>query len=127
MIERINYECLPTIVGPYVHASKYNNTLFVSGLTAYGTDAQQLDLMQQCEEVLSQINRILEQEKRSKSDLIKLTIFMRNISLLPSVREQLFKFYEGYLPACSLVEVSNLIHPDLQIEIEVIVALKTGI
>ncbi|MCR9920406.1 RidA family protein, partial [Vibrio parahaemolyticus] len=27
------------------------------------------------------------------------------------------------LPACSLVEVSKLIHPDLQIEIEAVVAL----
>ncbi|AJQ96872.1 RidA family protein [Gynuella sunshinyii] len=127
MTERINYECLPVITGPYVHATKYNKTLFVSGLTAYGTDAQNLDLIRQCEEILSQLNRILEQEKRSKNDLVKLTIFVRDISLLASIREQLFKFYEGYLPACSLVEVSSLVHPDLQIEIEAIVALESSV
>ncbi|EEX32197.1 hypothetical protein VIC_003296 [Vibrio coralliilyticus ATCC BAA-450] len=49
---------------------------------------------------------------------------MTDISLLPSIREQLFTFYEGQLPACSLVEVSKLIHPDLKIEIEATVALS---
>lgn len=43
--------------------------------------------------------------------------------MLAMIRKQLFDFYEGYLPACSLVEVSRLIHPDLHIEIEAVVAL----
>ena len=40
MVERINYKNLPTIVGPYGHATKHANTLYVSGLTAMGSDAQ---------------------------------------------------------------------------------------
>ncbi|WP_059122353.1 RidA family protein [Vibrio sp. MEBiC08052] len=123
MVERINYEGLPQIAGPYVHATKHNKTLYISGLTAYGTNAQSSDLVAQSTEILGQIVAILEFEQRSKSDLIKLTIFVRDISLLASIREQLFQFYDGCLPACSLVEVSKLIHPDLQIEVEAVVAL----
>lgn len=123
MVERINYEGLPQIAGPYVHATKHHKTLYISGLTAYGTVAQSSDLVEQSTEILGQLAAILECEQRSKSDLIKLTIFVRDIGLLASIREQLFQFYDGYLPACSLVEVSKLIHPDLQIEIEAIVAL----
>ncbi len=123
MVERKNYRALPQIAGPYVHATKHNKTLYISGLTAYGTDAQSAGLVAQTAEILSQIAIILESEQRSKSDLIKLTIFVRDIGLLASVREQLFQFYEGNLPACSLVEISKLIHPDLQIEIEAIVGL----
>ncbi len=123
MVERISYEGLPQIAGPYVHATKHAQTLFISGLTAYGTEAQSSDLITQSNEILSQISRILEYENRSKSDLIKLTIFVKDITSLGSIREQLFDFYDGNLPACSLVEISKLIHPELQIEIEATVAL----
>lgn len=39
-VERKNYEKLAPPVGPYSHAVKYGNTLYLSGLTAYGTEAQ---------------------------------------------------------------------------------------
>jgi len=123
MVERVNYEGLPQIAGPYVHATKHNQTLYISGLTAYGTDAQSEDLITQSSEILGQISQILNHEKRNKSDLVKLTIFVKDIGLLADIRDQLFKFYDGNLPACSLVEISKLIHPDLHIEIEAVVAL----
>ena len=123
VVERITYERLPQIVGPYVHATKYNKTLYVSGLTAFGTSAQAFGFKEQTKEILEQISEILRVEKRLKSDLVKLTVFVRDMSMLGSLRELLFEFYKGDLPACSLVEVSKLIHADLQIEIEAIVAL----
>lgn len=124
MVQRINYECLPSAAGPYVHATKHNDTLYVSGLTAFGTPAQAENLMTQCQEVLVQLGAILEQEKRSRSDLIKLTVFVRDISKLRHIRELLSDFYQGYLPACSLVEVSHLFESELQIEIEATIALQ---
>lgn len=123
MVERISYEKLPQIAGPYVHATKHNKTLYISGLTAYGTDAQAFGLIEQTKEILGQISEVLRVEKRAKSDLVKLTIFVRDMSMLGNIRELLFDFSEGNLPACSLVEVSKLIHADLQVEIEAIVAL----
>ncbi|HCG8170011.1 TPA: RidA family protein [Vibrio parahaemolyticus] len=123
MVERVTYESLPQISGPYVHATKHNKTLYISGLTAYGTDAQFLSLIEQTKEILGQVAKVLRAEDCAKSNLVKLTIFVRDISKLASIRELLFHFYEDHLPACSLVEVSELIHPDLQIEIEAVVAL----
>ncbi|THB75037.1 MAG: RidA family protein, partial [Desulfobulbaceae bacterium] len=52
------------------------------------------------------------------------TIFVKEIEKLTTIREQLFTFYEGNLPACSLVEISNLILPELRIEIEATLALQ---
>ena len=123
MVERINYKGLPSIAGPYVHATKHNGTLYVSGLTAYSTDSQTQGTREQTREVLGQISEILKHEKRSISDLIKLTVFICDMSELGSIRELLFSFYGEHLPACSLVEVSRLIHSDLRIEIEATVAL----
>lgn len=123
MLERVTYPNLPTISGPYVHAVKHHASLYVSGLTAFGTDSQTDELGAQALNILSQIEAILVVENCSKADLIKLTIFVVDISQLGTIRELLFDFYEGYLPACSLVEVSQLIHSDLKIEIECLVAL----
>ncbi|KII75771.1 RidA family protein [Vibrio renipiscarius] len=125
MVQRINYESLPEVPGPYVHAAKHNDTLYVSGLTAFGTPAQSGTLLEQSQEVLAQLNTILMHEKRSRSDLIKLTIFVRDISKQRSVRDLLADFHQGYLPACSLVEVSHLFDSDLLIEIEATIALQS--
>ncbi|WP_072055700.1 RidA family protein [Aliivibrio fischeri] len=126
MVKRVTYEHLPQIAGPYVHATKHNRTLYVSGLTAYGTHCQAQDFEAQTNIILKQISEILKVEKRNVSDLVKLTIFVKDITKLPAIRTMLFEFYGKYLPSCSLVEVSNLIHSELEIEIEAIVALESS-
>lgn len=125
MVKRVNYEHLPQISGPYVHATKHDKTLYVSGLTAFGTSAQTQGFEAQTDIIVKQISEILKVEGRSVSDLAKLTIFVKDIRKLSTIRSMLFDFYGKYLPACSLVEVSNLIHPELLVEIEAIVALKS--
>lgn len=65
MVERINYQELPQIAGPYVHAAKHNETLYISGLTAYGTDAQCSDMLAQSDVILEQISAILHREHRT--------------------------------------------------------------
>lgn len=124
MVKRITYPDLPEITGPYVHATKHCDTLYISGLTAFGTPHQSSDFQAQTRCVLEQITRLLEHEGLDASDLLKLTIFVTDIKQLSEVRAQLFAFYGEALPACSLVEVSRLIQSDLMIEIECIAALR---
>ncbi|MFA1645203.1 MAG: RidA family protein, partial [Enterobacteriaceae bacterium] len=38
---RKNYPELGEVKAPYVHSVKHGNTLYISGLTAFGTAAQQ--------------------------------------------------------------------------------------
>ncbi len=40
MLQRFNSETLTPPVSPYVHAVRHHNTLYLSGLTAFGTEAQ---------------------------------------------------------------------------------------
>ncbi|USD21215.1 RidA family protein [Microbulbifer variabilis] len=123
MLKKREYPFLPSQKGPYVHSVIHENTLYISGLTAQETTSQKKEFLDQAQEVLSQIDNILEYEGRNKSDLIKLTIFIKDIEQTSNLRKALFQFYDGNLPACSLVEVSNLIHPDLKLEIEAIAAM----
>ncbi|MEX0448074.1 RidA family protein [Xenorhabdus sp. SGI246] len=74
MVTRINYANLPQVKGPYVHATRHHNLLYISDLTALGTASQDHDVESQTLAILQQITPIFEQEKCQKSDLIKLTM-----------------------------------------------------
>ncbi|MCX4029046.1 RidA family protein [Spartinivicinus marinus] len=112
------------MVGPYVHAVRHDKTLYVSGLTALGTDNQSKGIAEQTETVLSQLQTILEIEGCDSTNILKATLFLKSIDGLSTIRPMLVEFYGKHLPACSLVEVSSLIHPDLLVEIEAVVALS---
>ncbi|MDN3612056.1 RidA family protein [Vibrio ostreicida] len=122
-MERVNYAFLPEVHGPYVHATKHKGVLYVSGLTALNTRSQSLALDGQIEEVLRQLTLILEEENKTVTDIIKATIFLRDISQLSLMREHLSAFYNGVFPACSLVEVSRLIDDELNVEMEVLISM----
>lgn len=57
------------------------------------------------------------------SSLLKVTIFITDLSQAGELRKVLGHYYEGHLPASSLVEVSRLFSPELNIEIEAIFGL----
>ncbi|WP_448310509.1 RidA family protein [Pantoea sp. PGP6] len=121
--ERKNYPQLGEVKAPYVHAVKHGDTLYVSGLTAFGTAAQHSGIAQQAEAIFSQLELIAAAEQTSLASLIKVTIFITAFSDIEALREVLFRYYGSHLPASSLVQVSGLFSADLRIEIEAIFAL----
>lgn len=123
MLVRKKYAQLGEVKAPYVHAVKHGDTLYVSGLTAFGTSAQQADIAAQAEVIFQQLHTIAAEEKRSLQDLIKVTIFITSFDEITALRSVLFKHYGDHLPASSLVQISQLFSPDLKIEIEAIIAL----
>ncbi|MGL5603545.1 MAG: RidA family protein [Silvania sp.] len=122
-VVRKNYPQLGEVKAPYVHAVKHNNTLYISGLTAFGTPAQQSGIADQAEEIFSQIAKIVTAEGTDFSALIKVTIFITSFAAIDELRAVLYRYYGDHLPASSLVEVSRLFSPDLKIEIEALFAL----
>lgn len=122
-IERKNYPALGEVKAPYVHAVKHNNTLWISGLTAFGTPAQKADIAEQSEAVFTQIKTIASAEGIDFSRLIKVTIFITSFAEIDALRQVLYRHYGDNLPASSLVEVSRLFSTDLKIEIEAVFAL----
>ncbi|WP_208978745.1 RidA family protein [Pseudovibrio denitrificans] len=110
-------------VGPYVHAVAHQGTLHISGLTAFATGAQTQAADQQAKEILSQITAVAAEEGVSLANLVKVTIFVTDLTALGELRSVLADAYGDNRPASSLVEVQNLFHPDLKIEIEATLAL----
>lgn len=111
--------------GPtFTRAVKAGNTLYVSGCTARGTAAQGGAPFDQLKVTLDRVVRIVEREGGSPNDIVKLTTFVTNMAdWFPASEEQqaLFADYFGDKPpASSLVEISALAEPGMDIEIEAI-------
>lgn len=123
MPERKNYPQLGEVKAPYVHAVKHGVTLYVSGLTAFGTAAQQGDMAEQAEAIFNQLRAVAAAEHTSLASLLKVTIFITSFTEITALREVLYRNYGEHLPASSLIQVSGLFSTDLHIEIEAIFAL----
>ena len=122
--QRKNYPHLEEPVGPYVHAVKHNGFLFLSGITAFGSSAQNSTISEQADVIYSIIASIADEENTDLSNLIKVTIYVTSLDDIESLRATLFKHYGSALPASSLVQVSRLFSPDVKIEVEAIIAVE---
>ena len=110
--------------GPtYARAVRAGDTLFISGCTARGTDAQGGPAIDQLQVTLDRVVRIVAAEGGVPQDIVKITTFVTDMAdWYPASDEQqaLFaNYFEGQNPANSLVEISALAQPGLDIDIEI--------
>lgn len=122
-VKRINYPQLDAPVGPYSHAVKHENTLYTSGFTAYGTNAQFGTISAQTSAIFRQLNLVADQHDITMDHLLKVTIFVSDMGDIESLRDTLIELYDAKLPASSLIKIEALFAPELLIEIEAIFAL----
>ncbi|SDN62047.1 2-iminobutanoate/2-iminopropanoate deaminase [Pseudomonas jinjuensis] len=122
-VERKNYEA-PTPPGRlFSQAVKHGNVLYVSGITAIGTEAQGKRISEQARAIFSKLRAIAKAEGVDLSSLIKVTIFVTDMSQAAELRQELSSQYSGQPPASSLIEVKSLFSPEANIEIEAIIGL----
>lgn len=126
-VEHKNYDIAPA--GPtYSRATRAGNLLFVSGCTARGTSAQGQTLMDQLAVTLERVIGVVQAEGGAPGDIAKITCFVTSIDhwqAHPDHQAELFAHYfQGQYPANSLIEISALAEPGLDIEIEAIAVLE---
>lgn len=122
-IERKNYDALPAPVAAYSHAVKNGNTLYLSGFTAFGTEAQGKSLAEQANVIYEQIQAVAKAEGTDMRSLIKVTTYLTDFSQAKELREVMARHINGNLPASTTVEISKLFSPELNIEIEAVLGL----
>ncbi|UES58328.1 RidA family protein [Roseibium aggregatum] len=120
-LARQNFEELGLPAGPYTHAVRHGQTVYTSGFTAFGTPAQADSAGPQIKAVFAQLNTIAAHYGRSLKDLVKVTVFVTNMTDLPEIRSALAELYANEVPASSLVCVAALFHPQLRVEVEAII------
>jgi 2-iminobutanoate/2-iminopropanoate deaminase len=127
MIKTISTNKAPEAIGPYAQAVKVGNLLFFSGqipINPMSNKVETTDIYQQTAQVMLNIQAILENEDLGFGNIVKTTIFIKNMEQFSTINEVYSNFLGDHRPARSTVEVSRL-PKDVLIEIEVIAS--TGI
>jgi 2-iminobutanoate/2-iminopropanoate deaminase len=112
----------PKAIGPYSQAIKANGLVFVSGQISLDPGTQQLiggDVAAQTERVLQNITGILRAAGSSLAQVVKTTVFLKNMDDFAAMNEVYGRYFQADPPARSTVEVSRL-PKDVLVEIDVV-------
>ncbi|WP_347709099.1 RidA family protein [Clostridium sp. C8-1-8] len=117
----ISTENAPKAIGPYSQGISIDNLIFTSGQIPIDPATGELvtDIKEATKRSMLNVKAILEQAGSSLENIIKATIFLKNIDDFGSVNEVYGEFFKENPPARSCVEISRL-PKDAVIEIEVI-------
>ncbi len=122
-IERIKTD--PDPYEPFRLAQGYRvgDLLFISGQASIDENAQLVgegDFDAQAEQTFRNLKRVLEAGGSSLENVVKVTIFLRDMANFPKIVELRGTWFTPPYPADTIVEVSSLAFPELEIEIEAI-------
>jgi 2-iminobutanoate/2-iminopropanoate deaminase len=112
----------PTAIGPYSQGVIANGLLFTAGQIALEPTTGSLiggDVTEQTERVLANLAAILAAAGASWEDVVKTTVFLRNMADFPKMNEVYAKRLGTARPARSTVEVSGLPR-DVLVEIDAV-------
>jgi reactive intermediate/imine deaminase len=118
----------PSTLSPprgYTHAVEATGgrTIYVSGQVALDREGRlvgQGDVAAQTRQVFDNLEAALVAADATLEDVVKITVFMKDVSQLQSFRDVRDTYFKGKPPASSLVQISQLVLPDLLVEVEAI-------
>ncbi len=106
----------PQAIGPYSQAVLANNTLYVSGQLPKDLNG---DIVKQTTESLHHILAIIEEAGFGKQEIVKCTVYMKDITMFQAMNETYQTFFGEHKPARVTIEVKRL-PKDALIEIDAI-------
>ena len=112
----------PKAIGPYSQAIKANGWFFSRGQIPLDPATQQLiegDIAAQTERVLQNISGVLRAAGSSLEQVVKTTVFLKNMAEFAAMNEVYGHYFTQTPPARSTVEVARL-PKDVLVEIEVV-------
>jgi 2-iminobutanoate/2-iminopropanoate deaminase len=118
----IHTEKAPKAIGPYAQAVKFGDMLFVSGMIPIDPKTGALSegsFEEQTALVLENIKAVVEAADFSLADVLKATVFLKDLKNFQLFNEIYAKYFGEILPARETVQVAALPR-DVPIEISVI-------
>jgi len=117
----------PKAIGPYSQAIRVGGFLFTSGqipINPVTGDLVIADIQKETVQVLENLKAVVEEAGATLNDVIKTTIFIKDMDQFALINETYAKYFPENPPARSCVEVARL-PKDVNVEIEAITALKS--
>lgn len=112
----------PLAIGPYSQAVESGDTIYVSGQIALDPNTGALSghsVEEQLEIALGHLSSILNAADASLRDVVKVTIYLLDITKFANVNDIYAQFFDSHRPARAVVEVSRL-PKDALVEIDAI-------
>jgi 2-iminobutanoate/2-iminopropanoate deaminase len=125
MREVVASENAPKAIGPYSQAVRAAGLVFCSGQIALDPATNQLidgGIAAQTERVLKNLSAVLTQAGSSLEQVVKTTVFLKNMGDFASMNEVYGRFFSMQPPARSTVEVARL-PKDVLVEIDVVATM----
>ena len=116
----------PKALGPYSQAIQAGNLLFLSGqipIDPATGDLVKGDIADKTRRVMENIKAVLESQRLGMEDVVKSTVFLKNIDDFARLNEVYATYFRSAPPARSTVEVSRMAR-DADIEIEMIAMVR---
>ncbi len=115
----------PAAVGPFCHAMKSNGMLYLSGQLPINPETSKFvsdDVEEQTKQSLANIKTILSEVGCTPNNVVKTTVFIKDMNDFAKVNAIYAEFFGDHKPARSCVEVARL-PMDAKVEIELIAEL----
>ena len=112
----------PKAIGPYSQAIQAGNMIFLSGQIPLDPRTGEVvlgDIRKQTVRVLENLKGMLESQNLGMEDVVKTTIFLKNMDYFNQVNDVYGTYFSSSPPARSTVEVARLPR-NVEIEIEAI-------
>jgi 2-iminobutanoate/2-iminopropanoate deaminase len=123
MLKSVVYsENAPEPIGPYSQAIQAGNMLFVSGQIAIQKSSGQLvlgNIEDETIQVMTNIRDILTAAGMDFSNVVKSSIFMKDMNNFPKINEVYGRYFKDNAPARESIEISRL-PKDVNVEISCI-------
>ena len=119
-LEVISTEKAPKALGPYSQAIKANGFVFVSGQIPIQPSTGELNkgtIAEQTTLVLNNLGEILKQAGSSLNNVVKTTVFLKDMNDFDEMNKTYAEFFTATKPARATVQVARL-PKDVSVEIE---------
>lgn len=117
----ISTENAPAAIGPYSQAIEVNGMVYTSGVIPVVPSTGEIPegSKAQAKQALTNLSNLLEAAGTSMDNVIKTTVFIKEMDDFGTINEVYATFFKGDYPARSCVEVARL-PKDVMLEIEAI-------
>lgn len=122
----IHTDKAPAAIGTYSQAVKAGNTVYLSGQIPLIPETMEIisdDFAEQTEQVFKNISAVVEAAGGQLSDVVKLNIYLTDLSNFATVNEVMGRFFKQPYPARAAVGIKELPKGSL-VEIEGVVVLS---
>ncbi len=120
-IERIRLEAvLPPPVSHYCDAVRAGEYLFISGIVSVdlsGAVVGKGDAARQAEQIFQHISRVLAHVRADASRIVSVLIHLKDMQDRARINPVRIRYFGEHRPASTLVQVAQLVHPDLLVEV----------